>query len=75
MNKYIIGAMLGGLGVGIAIGAVVQEVRIRKLIEINEILSEAYIRTNIAAALELHRDDWAFSEEEKTIIRRAGFEI
>lgn len=75
MDNKIIGSILCGLGIGIAIGAVMQQSRIDALMKINDDLTEAYIRTNIAAALELHKDDWTFTEEEKNIIRSAGFDI
>lgn len=75
MNKKSLGLTLLGAGIGYGIGWLVQQFRINRLMKANDELAEAYIRTNVEAALELHKDDWTFTDEEKAILNRAGFNV
>ncbi len=75
MNKKNLILMLCGAGIGMGIGYLIQQARIDALIKVNDQLTEAYIKQTIEAALEFHKDDWTFTDEEKETLNKAGFKV
>ncbi len=75
MNKKNLILMLCGAGIGMGIGYFIQQARIDALIKVNDQLTEAYIRQTVEAALEFHKDDWTFTDEEKETLNKAGFRV
>lgn len=75
MNKKNLIIMLCGAGIGMGIGYLIQQARIDALIKVNNQLTEVYIKQTIEAALEYHKNNWTFTDEEKEIFNKAGFKV
>ena len=75
MNKKILILTLCGTVIGMGIRYLIQEARIDALIKVNNQLTKAYIKQTLEAALEFHKDDWTFTDEEKEILNKSGFKV